>query len=589
MRLRVVALSAGLIAGLHAMPAGAVPGSRVHPATSTRLGIVVTESPAASRAGREVLERGGNAVDAAAATVFALGVARPQSCGLGGGGFAVYRSPDGKARAVDFRETAPTAFKPTTLAGPGLHKSYTGHLTVGVPGTVAGLERMLSAYGTTTFSQAIAPAERLARQGFRVPGSLSAAMGANAARLKLFPAAAAQYLHADGTPYKAGETLVQPDLAGSLRRLQRQGPAALYGGIIGRRIVRDMRAPRPQTNEPGLMQVRDLAGYQALVRPVLRGSYRGRTILAVPPPTSGGTTIIEMLNILSGYDLTAAGPSSLSTIDLVAGAQNLAWADRGAYVADPAFVRQPTARLVDPAYAATRRALLTPGVARTYPAGDVSATATPRRDGGEENPIGSTTQVSVIDAQGGAVALTCTVEQEFGSAVVAPGTGILLNNELTDFGDPGTANQPAAGKRPRSSMAPTIVVQDGKPVLVAGGAGGATIIMGVLHAIIGTIDFGRDLAQAVDAERWDTGGSKTLSVEDARVAPEVLGGLSAQGWALTRLGEYGPRPRVQLAGTDLATGRRVGVSDSRSDHAALAQRRAVPRLPVTPTPARAGS
>jgi gamma-glutamyltranspeptidase/glutathione hydrolase len=559
-----------LVAGLAALcalapPAQAKEGSRFHEAVRGPAGIVVTESPAASRVGRAVLERGGNAVDAAVATVFALSVARPQSCGLGGGGFLLHRDADGATRTLDFRETAPAAMRADQFVGPGLHTEFSGHHTVGVPATVAGMDAALRRLGTTTLAQAIAPAEQLARDGFRVPTSMVGAMRENAARLRRFPAAAAQYLN-DGEPYAAGDVLRQADLAASLRRIMRGGPAAFYRGTIARRIVRDMRAPRPETQDPGLMTLRDLAAYRPIWRLALRGTFRGRSIVTMGPPTSGGIALIEMLNLLEGHDLRGAGRSSAPAIHLIAEAEKLAFADRAAYVADPAFVRVPTAELTSKAYAERRRGELDPVQARSYVAGPVAT----------ESPTGSTTHVSAIDAQGDAVAITCTIEQEFGSAIVAPGTGFLLNNEMTDFGAPGTANEPAPGKRPRSSMTPAIVVQDGRPVLVTGGAGGVRIIMGVFHAVLDTTEFGMTLAQAADAERVDNQGTRTLEVEDARIDPGVLADLQARGHTLRRLGEYGPRPRVQLAGYDLATRGTAGVSDSRSDRGALAQRRARP-------------
>jgi len=263
--------------------------------------------------------------------------------------------------------------------------------------------------------------------------------------------------------------------------------------------------------------------------------------------------------------------SSADAIHLVAEAQRIAWADRNAYVADPGFVPQPTEHLTSRGYADSRAPEIALDRTRPHAPGRLPA-ASARADGKETNPNGSTTQVSVIDARGAAVALTCTNEQEFGSAVVAPGTGILLNNELTDFSAAGTANEPRAGKRPRSSMSPTIVVEDGRPILVTGGAGGSRIIMGALETIINRVDFGLSLPQAVDAERFDTQGTSTLEIEDARVDPVVLASLQARGWTLTRLGEYGVRPRIQLAGIEPRSGRAAAVSDSRSDRAALGQR-----------------
>jgi gamma-glutamyltranspeptidase/glutathione hydrolase len=546
-----------LLAACAAATATAREGSRFHPAVSTTLGVVATESPAAARVGRAVLEQGGNAIDAAAATVFALGVARPQSCGVGGGGFLVYRSHTGRVRALDFRETAPAAITPTTFSGPGPHRTFTGHTTVGVPGTVAGMDAALARYGTLRLAEAIAPAERIAREGFRVPTSLSGAMAQNAARLQLFPTAAEQFL-VGGQAYAPGATLVQPQLAASLRRIMRGGPAAFYRGTIARRIVADMNAAR-STGDPGLLTMADFEAYRAVWRPALGSTYRESIVFAMPPPTSGGVAILEMLNILEGFDIASAGKSSTLATHLVAEAQKIAFADRGAYVADPDFVRQPTATLLSKGYAGQRRGEIDPLRAGTYGPGAV--------DSG-----GTTTHVSVIDRRGSAVALTCTIEQEFGSAVVAPGTGILLNNELTDFSGPGTANAAAPGKRPRSSMSPTIVVQIGSPVFVGGGAGGARIIMGVLHGILEVVDFGADLPHAVDAERFDNLGGSRLNIEEPRFDPAVLAELTALGHTLVPEGEYGPRPRIQLAGVDRDTGLRVAVSDSRSDRGSLAQR-----------------
>jgi gamma-glutamyltranspeptidase/glutathione hydrolase len=565
----------GVLAGLTFLPgavASATQGSRYHEGASGTAGVIATESPAAARAGRAVLARGGNAIDAAVTTVLALGVARPQSCGIGGGGFMVYRSPDGKVRALDFRETAGAAMTATSLSGPGLHKTFTGHLTVGVPGTLAGMASALQRFGTISLKDALTPAEQLARVGFRVPTSLSGAMARRAKDIALFPASAKQYLRA-GAPYQPGEVLRQPDLSRSLRRIMTEGPKALYGGELAKMIVRDMRAPRPETKDPGLLTVKDFAGYKPLWRTPLHTTYRGRDVYAAPPATSGGQTMIEMLNILEGFDLSGYGPSSAAAITAISEAQKIAWADRGAYLADPAFVRQPIAQLVSKEYAAQRRAQINLNRAQTFAPGVFPAAtgATVRAAGEDFNPHGSTTHVSVVDSKGGAVAVTCTIEQEFGSTVIAPGTGFLLNNELTDFSGPGTANEPAPGKRPRSSINPTIVVQSGKPVLVAGAAGGSTIIMGPTLAVIDTIDFNMTLPQAVDAERFDDQGTNRLTIEDARIAPSVLSQLTATGYTLSRSGEYGPVPRMQLAGTAPGpAGLATAVSDSRSDRGSLA-------------------
>jgi gamma-glutamyltranspeptidase/glutathione hydrolase len=557
-----------------ATSASAREGSRFHPAVQTRLGIVATESPAAAQVGRDVLEHGGNAADAAAATVFAINVARPQSCGIGGGGFLVYREANGRTDSIDFREAAPAAFTSDTLVPPGLHKTFTGHLTVGVPGTLSGLDLLLHRYGTRSLAQSIAPAASLARRGVPVEQSLSDSMAANADRLKLFPAAAAQFLQ-NGQPYPAGSILRQPDLARSLELIARQGPRAFYGGEIAQRIVDDMHNGASQPGDAHKLELSDLKAYRAKSRRPLVGSYRGRTIVSVPPPSSGGTTLLEMLNILSGYDLAGFGASSADELHFVAEAQKLAWADRNKYVADPDFVDVPTAGLISPSYGAQRRSLIDPAHAQTYQPGDPPNSPSRSHGAGaspaDSNPQASTTHVSIIDARGNSIALTCTIEQEFGSAVVAPGTGFLLNNELTDFGDPGTANEPGPYKRPRSSIAPTIVVQGRTPILVVGGAGGARIIMGVVDSVLNVVDFGYDIAHAVDAERSDD-PTGTMTIEDARIDASVLDELRARGHTLKPVGEYDIRPRVQAAAIDPRTGIRSGVSDPRTDQATLAQR-----------------
>jgi gamma-glutamyltranspeptidase/glutathione hydrolase len=285
------------------------------------------------------------------------------------------------------------------------------------------------------------------------------------------------------------------------------------------------------------------------------------------PPTSGGVALLEMLNVLEPLDLRGYGQSSAGAIQLAGEAQRLAWADRNQYLGDPDQVPQPTDTLISKAYADRRRGELSLTRTHSYQPGDVGS---PQG--------GSTTHVSIIDAKGNAVALTCTIEQEYGSAVVAPGTGFLLNNELTDFGAPGTANAAAPFKRPRSSMTPAIVVRNGKPVLVAGGAGGSLIIMGVVDTILNHLEFGLDVPHAVDAERIDDQGSSTLRVEDARMDPAVLSDLESRGWTLQRQGEYGPRPRITAAGF-AGGGRMIAVADPRADDGAVSVR----KLP-NPTP-----
>ena len=571
----VVAVLVAVLAAIPTAPADT--GSRFPVGVSGPLGAVATESYAASRVGRAVLEDGGNAIDAAVATVFAMGVARPQSCGIGGGGFLVYRSHTGARRALDFRETAGAAMRTDHFTGPGLHRTFTGRLTVGVPGTVAGMASALQRYGTISLREAIAPAERLARRGFRVPASLSAAMEANARRLQLFPAARAQFLRGGNEAYAPGSVLVQRELAATLRRLQRGGPDVFYGGTIAKRIVRDFRAPREQTNDPGILTVRDFERYEAKWREPLATRYRDQLVIGMPPPTSGGIAVIQMLNLLEGFDLRALGQSSADSLHLIAEAQKLAFADRNAYVADPDFVDVPTQTLTSPGYADARRGEISRTQAGTYGPG---LGPRPVRIASAGNATGTTTHISIIDRRRAAVSVTCTIEQEFGSAVVAPGTGFLLNNELTDFSAPGTANEPAPFKRPRSSMSPTIVVgADQRPILVHGAAGGVRIIMGALLPIVNMVDYDNGVGAAIDVERIDA-SSGALAIEDARVAPGVLAELERRGHRLIREGEYAIRPRVNAAGEDpiqpgLAPDRAdfvVAASDPRTDQASVVQR-----------------
>jgi len=576
MRLRLsvlAALSLVLAVAVAASPAWGAQGSRFRPAVSGQLGVVATESPAAARVGRRALERGGNAVDAAVSTVFALNVARPQSCGIGGGGFMVYRSAHGQTAALDFRETAPQAFTPDTLQGPGLHNTFTGHLTVGVPGVLAGMDAALKRYGTFSLARALAPAERLASRGVRVTPALSASMSANATRLKLFPAAANQYLVGGQTPYPAGSILRQPLLARSLRAIERRGPRALYRGRIARLIARDMDATRqsPQTGDAAVMVKRDLAGYQAKWRSPLEGSFRGRGLVTMPPPTSGGIAIVEMLNLLEGFDLRAEGQSSADELHQIIESQKIAWADRNEYVADPDFVHVPP-ELTTKSYADKRRAEIDMAHAKKFEPGLGPYSPARASNAGE---TGSTTHISIVDRRGNAVSLTCTIEQEFGSAVVAPGTGFLLNNELTDFGKPGTANEARAGKRPRSSMSPIIATEAGRPITVTGGAGGSRIVMGTLFTVLDRIEFGLDLAHAVDAERLDAQSApeQPVFIEGSRVSPGVIAELERRGHTFTDEGEYGPKPRVQAAGFKSSHGAtKQAVSDPRTEAGSLAQR-----------------
>ena len=556
------------------VPATADEGSRYREPIRSNKGVVATEAPAASEVGVEVLDDGGNAVDAAVTMMIAMTAARPQSCGIGGGGFLVYRSAKGRVRTLDFRETAPAAMRPDTFQTPGPHQTFTGHLTVGAPGILRGAEKALQRFGTISMDEALKPAERLAAEGIEVLPSLSAAMAANAARLRLYPAAASIYLKNSTTPYAAGEILRNPELAATLKLLRERGIDEFYEGEIAELIEEDMIAAGEVPGDRGIMRVEDLERYRAEWRKPVTGSYNGHRIFGMPPPTSGGIATIQMLNLLEGFDIEGAGQSSADHLHFTAEAQKIAFADRAAHVADPDFEDVPTKELISKAYADERRDEIDPNVAKSYPPGAFGAA---KRDD-SDNPNGHTTHISVIDRHGNTVALTCTIEAEFGSAVVAPGTGFLLNNEMTDFGAPGTANEPEPFKRPRSSMSPTIVVRKGEPVLVTGAAGGARIIMGVLNSIVGLVDFDLNIGQALDAERIDallgvTGPPFPLELEDGRVDENVEVELVRRGHTITPNNEteYFVRPRMNATGVEPGTGKNLGVSDPRTDNGARAQ------------------
>lgn len=547
-------------------PAKASQGTRYRDPVRSEGGAVATIHPLAGEAAIEILDAGGNAIDAAVAAVFAIGVTRPDMCGIGGGGFLVYRSAAGKTAALDFREMAPLMYTFST----GRPTFGTGHNVVGVPGTVAGMSSALERYGSMSLAEVIAPAEEIARNGFAVTPELSLGMALNANRLRLFPASAKVYLLGGQLPYPPGAILIQEDYADSLALIAGHGPAAFYEGRIARLIAKDMSNSGSYAAEPGTLRRRDLANYLPVWRRPLTTTYRGHEIVAMPPPTSGGIAVIEILNILAGFDLAKAGQSSADHFHYLAEAQKIGWADRNEYVGDPDFVDVPIGRLTSKEYAAKRRKEIEQDSVGSYGPGRFSTSDRPSAD--NDRTASHTTHVSVVDDDGNAVAVTCTIEQTFGSAVVAPGTGFLLNNQLTDFSGPGTANEPHPLKRPRSSTSPTIVVHKGAPVLVVGGAGGPCIIMGVLQSVVNLVDFGLDIARAVDAERVDARCSgETLRMEDLRVPREVQAELEDRGHAISRQGEYAGGPIVEVVGLDPETNEAMAFSDPRSEWGAAGQ------------------
>ncbi len=497
----LVALCAGA-ATLFAQDASAPPRPAPAQSVIARAGMVVAQETRAARIGADVLRRGGNAVDAAVATGFALAVTYPRAGNLGGGGYMLIHRADGSDIAIDYRETAPAAttrdifLDESGEADP--QKSRDSALAVGVPGSVAGLALAHQKYGSGKFTLAelIAPAIELARNGIPIEDDIADTLPAAQPKMARWPASAKIFLNADGRALQPGDTLVQRDLADTLAAIARDGPRAFYEGEIAGRIAAALKAAG------GIMTADDLKNYRPIERAPLRGSYRGYGIVSMPPSSSGGVILIEMLNILEGYGDLAN--DNARRLHLMVEAMKLAYADRAQFLGDPAMVELPLDRLLSKDYAARQRARIDPEKAR--PSADIRAGNGAPREGD------NTTHFSVADRFGNAVSNTTTLNLSYGVGMVADGTGVLLNNELDDFaakpGAPnafgltgGEANAPAPGKRPLSSMTPTIVLKDGKPFLITGSPGGGRIITSVLQVISNVIDRGLTIADAVAAAR----------------------------------------------------------------------------------------
>ncbi len=468
-------------------------------------GMVVTAQHLATQIGVDVLEKGGNAIDAAVAVGYALAVVYPAAGNLGGGGFMTIQLADGRKTFLDFRETAPLA----ATAAMYLDKdgkvirnlSTRGYLAVGVPGTVAGLELALARYGTMQRATLIAPSIRLAERGFTLEeGDIDMLAQAGEDLRKDGPSAAI-FLNR-GRPFRAGQRLVQKDLGRSLRLISAQGGKAFYAGPIGAAIV------AASARGKGILSKADFAHYKARELAPVECDYRGYHIVSAPPPSSGGVVVCEILNILEGYPLKELGYLSAQAVHYQIEAMRHAYVDRNNYLGDPDFVNNPIGRLLDKRYAENIRAAINPAKA------GVSSELKPGVAPHEVTQEGSnTTHYSIVDKAGNAVSVTYTLNAWFGAAVTAATTGILLNNEMDDFtvkpGVPnlfglvqGEANAIAPGKRPLSSMSPTIVSRDGKPVMVIGTPGGSRIISVVVHSILNVIDYGMNIQEAVDAPRF---------------------------------------------------------------------------------------
>ncbi len=565
----IISLTAALIAGpsfsFFPNPTGnAVAASR--DPVRARNGIVASTSEIASRVGVEVMKRGGNAIDAGIAVAFALAVTHPAAGNLGGGGFMMIRLKNGKTTAIDYREMAPAAAtrdiyldkNGNLIEGEG--GSLVGYRAAGVPGTVRGMELALKKYGSgkLTWSQLVEPARALAANGFVVNNVLARGLRGNREYLSQYPETKRIYLRG-GRFYEEGEVFRQPDLAATFARLQRSGPNEFYQGQTANLIVNDVN------RHNGLITMADMRGYVAKERPPLRGTYRGYEVISMPPPSSGGAVLIEMLNILEGFDLKKTEASSSERYHLMAEAMRRAFADRAEYMGDTDFVKVPIAGLIDKSYAARLRSTINE---------ERASTSTDIRAGeptGHESD--ETTHFTVVDAEGNAIANTYTLNNSFGSSAVAKGTGILLNNEMDDFAaKPGTPNlygliqgernAVAPRKRPLSAMTPTFVLRkDGSLWFTVGSPGGPTIINTVFCVITNVVDYGMDIQHALDAPRihhqWLP---DELIFEPFGMSGDTQRVLAARGHTLGRPRYLGDAEGIMI---EEKTGIRLGATDPR--------------------------
>jgi len=548
----LAALACGLVLSIVVAPA---PAGAAPVATGTG-GAVATISAQASQSALAILNQGGNAIDAAVAAAATLGVTDPFSCGIGGGGFMViYLAKDPRVITIDHRETAPSKATPLLFEQDGkpidFETAVASGAAVGVPGTVRGWHEALERYGSMRFAQVLAPAIAVAEGGFKVNANFSHLVGQNEKKFRQFTPTSELYLH-KGKALEAGTLLRNPGMARAYREIAAGGVKAFYEGPIARAIVDSVNRPpvaKGVAVRAGSMSLADLANYEARIRPALRSSYRGYALYGMPLPSSGGATVAHALNILEGFDLTSLPRAQAEHLYLEA--SRLAFADRNAYLADPEFVDAPLAGLLSKDFAAQRRALIDPQRAApgAVAAGDPYAfqldPSVPLRP-----PVRATikmapenmhtTHLTVSDKDGNVVAYTFTIESWGGSGIVVPGYGFLLNNEMTDFDFAGPhPNVPEAGKRPRSSMAPTIALKDGKPAFSIGSPGGSTIITTVLQTIVNYVDFGMPMDQALDAPRISQRNAAETSVE-----PGFAG--STQARALEAFGQRWETPAEEI-------------------------------------------
>jgi gamma-glutamyltranspeptidase/glutathione hydrolase len=538
--------------------------------------MVASVHPQASSAGAEIMRQGGNAVDAAVATGFALAVVHPSAGNLGGGGFMLYRTAKGEVHFLDFREKAPAAASRDMYLdkqGNVTDESRFGYRAPGVPGTVAGLVEAERRWGKLGLAKVMEPAIRLARDGVAVTEYEAGLM--HDADLARDPESK-RIFQRDGRFYERGEILKQPELAATLERIQRN-PEDFYRGALAAQIAMTIQ------KGGGLITAADLAGYKVVERTPLHGIYRGYDVYSAPPPSSGGVALIETLNILEGFDLHAARRNSALHLHLVAEAYRRSFFDRATFLGDPDFVQVPVAQLTDKKYASLWRASIDP--TRASESSKLQRPSMAQLDQsaalhapyiGPEKP--DTTHYSVVDAEGDAVSVTTTLNDSFGSRTTLPGLGFLLNDEMDDFaakpGAPnmfglvqGEANAIAPGKRPLSSMTPTMVAKDGRLLLVLGSPGGPTIVTTVANVLINAVDFGEDIQRAVNAPRFHHQWMPDeLRVEGWQLSPDTMDLLEKMGHKLKRTKSWGDGECIAI---DWTTGDRLGASDARNGGVAV--------------------
>ena len=566
MNLRQSFLPAPLLGALLATacnaPAAAAPELSVsHVVLESEGGMVVSAYPPASRAGAEVLRAGGNAVDAAIATGFALAVTHPVAGNIGGGGFMVIRFPDGGSTVMDFREKAPLKAHPEMFLGEdGEYSSrihHRSHLAVGVPGTVAGFALAHERYGAAAWADLVEPAVALARDGFEVSERLANSLAGRLEAFRDYPATFAQFFK-DGEPYTPGDTFVQTDLAATLARIRDQGRDGFYAAETARLLAEEME------RGGGWITEEDLARYQAVEREPVRGTYRGYDIISMAPPSSGGTALVQMLNVLEGFDVAAMGANSPAHAHHLIEAMRRAFRDRALFLADPDFADVPVERLTSKAYADEIRGTIRAEAASVSSPADVAG-----QPGWETT---ETTHYSVVDANGMAVSVTYTLEGGYGSYITVPGAGFLLNNEMGDFNarpgltnDRGLIGTDANLARPEqrmlSSMTPTILARGGELVAVIGSPGGRTIINTVLQIVVNVVDFGQSPGDAVASKRLHHQWLPNVArLEEGYMSEEDAAALAAMGHEITRSGRQGIAHCIFVDGD---TGALVGAPDPR--------------------------